>query len=140
MQAFTRISEKPINIHSGVHAPDVVVVLDPSLLESVDVAEGLKEDGLLLVNTWKTAREVREKCGCESATVATVGATAIALDSLGLPMPNLPMLGALLKLKELVDMEKLVKGIRKKMEHKIGEEKTRANIEGVKKAYEEVKT
>jgi pyruvate ferredoxin oxidoreductase gamma subunit len=140
MQAFTRISKTPINIHSGVHAPDVVVVLDPSLLESIDVTEGLKEDGLLLVNTAEEAGEVREKCGCEKVQVATVNATAIALDCLGLPMPNLPMLGALLKLKDLVDLGELEKGIRKKMEHKIGRDKTRANIEGVRKAYEEVKT
>lgn len=140
MQAFTRISEKPINIHSGVHAPDVVVVLDPSLLDTIDVIEGLKEDGLLLVNTDDDPKDVRDRCGCNNATVATVDATAIALDCLGLPMPNLPMLGALLRLRELVGLEELEKGIRKKMEHKIGQDKTRANIEGARKAYEEVKT
>jgi pyruvate ferredoxin oxidoreductase gamma subunit len=139
MQAFTRISEKPIDIHSGVHAPDVVVVLDPSLLDTVDVTQGLDEQGLLLVNTTDSPESIREKCGCQ-ARVATVNATAIALDSLGLPMPNLPMLGALLKLREIVSLAELKKGVHKKMEHKIGKDKTEANIRGVEKAYEEVKS
>ena len=140
MQAFTRISEDPINLHSGVHEPDIVVVLDPSLLSTVDVTAGLKEDGMLLVNTSGDPSQVAEECGCAKERVATVDASRISTETLGRAMPNLPMLGALVKIREIIGFDELEQGIRKKMEHKIGKEKTDANIRGARRAWEEVKT
>jgi pyruvate ferredoxin oxidoreductase gamma subunit len=139
MEAFTRISRRPINIHSGIENPDVVVVIDPTLLESIDVTAGLKEEGLLLVNSSREPEEIRKKLGVQGPAVASVDATAIALDTLGLPIPNLPMLGALLQLREIVPLEALEERVREKLGAKIGEEKTEANIEGVRRAREEVR-
>lgn len=137
IKAFTRISEKPIKIHSGVKSPDIVVVIDPTLLESMDVTEGIK-NGLLLVNTKESSERIREKLDFKDGKIGTVDATWIALDTLGLPMPNLPMLGALLKVNPLVDLNVLKKKIRKKFTKKIGKKKTDANVKGVKRAHEEV--
>jgi pyruvate ferredoxin oxidoreductase gamma subunit len=105
----------------------------------VDVTQGLPEDGILLVNTTSSPQEVREQLELHTGTVGTVDATTIALETLKQPMPNLPMLGALLKVNPIVSLDDLEASVRHKFEKKIGEEKVRANLEGVRRAYEEVK-
>jgi pyruvate ferredoxin oxidoreductase gamma subunit len=82
---------------------------------------------------------VRKKTGFKRGKVATVDATQISLDTLGRPMPNMPMLGALLKVTPLVELDVLYEKIKAKFLKKIGEEKTNANISGIKRAYQEVK-
>jgi pyruvate ferredoxin oxidoreductase gamma subunit len=139
MKAYNRVSKHPIVIHSGVETPSVVVVIDPTLLGIVDVTQGLPEDGILLVNTTSSPQEVREQLELHTGTVGTVDATTIALETLKQPMPNLPMLGALLKVNPIVSLDDLEASVRHKFEKKIGEEKVRANLEGVRRAYEEVK-
>ena len=137
IRTFTRISEKPINLHCGVDNPEYVVVIDPTLI-SPSVAEGLTSQGILLVNTAESPAVVREQTGFKEGKVATVDATKISLDTLGRPMPNLPMLGALVKVVPLVKLDALYEKIKAKFSKKIGEEKTNANIIGIKRAYEEV--
>jgi len=139
MRAFNRISEKPIYIHSSVTNPEVVVVIDPTLLGAIDVAEGLGDDGILLVNTDKSPEEIRKIANFKKGKVGTVDATKIALETLKLPMPNLPMLGAFLKVNSLVTIEQLSERVKAKFLKKIGEEKTSANLQGIKRAYSEVK-
>ena len=138
IRTYTRISAKPINLHCGVTNPEYVVVIDPTLL-SPNVAEGLTDKGALLVNTIESVDLVRQKTGFKEGKVATVDATKISLDTLGKPMPNMPMLGALLKIAPLVELDALYERIKAKFLKKIGEEKTKANIAGIKRAYEEVK-
>jgi len=138
IRTYTRISKEPINLHCGVTNPEYVVVIDPTLL-SPNVAEGLTDKGALLVNTIESVDSVRQKTGFKEGKVATVDATKISLDTLGRPMPNLPMLGALLKVVPLVELDALYERIKAKFLKKIGEEKTKANIAGIKRAYEEVK-
>ncbi|NQT95574.1 MAG: 2-oxoacid:acceptor oxidoreductase family protein [Candidatus Omnitrophica bacterium] len=139
IRTYTRIDDKPITIHCSVKEPEVVVVIDPTLLNTVDVTEGLKEDGILLVNSAEEPKVIREKLKFNKGKVATVDATKISLETLGIPMPNTPMLGALEKVKPLVSIDKLIDKIKAKFLKKIGEEKTNANIEGIKRAYEETK-
>ena len=136
MRSYTRISTQPINLHCGVVNPQYVVVIDPTLL-SPAVAEGLTEQGVLLVNTSESGECVRKKAGFKGK-VATVDATKISLDVLRQPMPNMPMLGALLKVAPLVKLDVLYEKIKTKFLKKIGEEKTNANIAAIKKAYEQV--
>jgi len=137
IRCFTRIADKAITIHSPVTDPQIVVVIDPTLLDSIDVTEGLKEDGVILVNSDQDPKAIREKLKFKHGKVATVNATKISLETLGIPMPNTPMLGALLKVKEIVSMDVLKNQVRHKFLKKIGEEKTSANIDGIKRAYEE---
>ncbi len=138
IQAYTRISDQAINIHSGVTNPEIVVVIDSTLL-SPKVLEGLPEDGVLIVNSPESPKDVRKSLGYEGGKVASVDATKIALETVKIPMPNTPMLGALLKVRPIVPMEALEGKIRKKFLKKIGEEKTNANLEAIKRAYNEVK-
>lgn len=140
IRTYTRISDRQINIHSPVTDPEIVAVIDPTLLESVNVTEGLGEDGVLIVNTTESPGEVRKKTNFKGGKVAVCDATKIALETLGKPIPNTPMLGALLKVKPLVSVEALEKEVKKKFLKKIGEEKTEANIKAIRRALEETKT
>ncbi|MCQ9208230.1 MAG: 2-oxoacid:acceptor oxidoreductase family protein [Omnitrophica bacterium] len=137
IRTYTRISEKPINLHCSIANPEYVVVIDPTLV-TPKVVEGLTDKGVLLVNTNEPIESVRKKTGFQGGKVACVDATKISLDTLGRPMPNMPMLGALLKVAPLVKLDVLYEKIRAKFLKKIGDEKTNANIAGVKRAYEEV--
>lgn len=138
IRTYTRISEKPINLHCSVTNPEYVVVIDPTLI-SPAVVEGLSDKGVLIVNSQESIDAVRKKTGFKMGKVATVDATQISLDTLGRPMPNMPMLGALVKVVPLVKLDTLFERVKAKFLKKIGEEKTNANIKGIKRAYQEVK-
>ncbi|MFH1479127.1 MAG: 2-oxoacid:acceptor oxidoreductase family protein [Candidatus Omnitrophota bacterium] len=139
MKAFTRISEEPIYLHSSVTNPDIVVVIDPTLLGAIDATEGLGDKGILLVNTEKSPQDIRKELNFTKGKVGTVDATKISLETLGQPMPNMPMLGTLLKINSIVSIDELTERVKAKFLKKIGEEKTNANIAGIKRAYSEVK-
>jgi len=104
--AFNRVDDKQIKIRSGIYHPDVVVVLDESLVALVDVAEGLKPTGILLVNTTKTLAELKKNIKF-SGKIATCDATGIAWKELGVPITNTTMLGALLKVTGVVKIDSL---------------------------------
>jgi len=139
IRTYTRISARKINIHSSVINPDIVVVIDPTLLVASNAAEGLTEDGILVVNTPETARTIREKSKYKKGKIAVCDATKISLEMLGISMPNTPMMGALLKAKGVVSIEALEGRVRNKFLKKIGEEKTEANIKAIRRAYEQTK-
>lgn len=139
IRTFTRISSRKINIHSPVTSPDIVVVIDPTLLEVAHPAEGLGDEGILVVNTSESVETIRKKSKYAKGKVAVVDATKVSLETLGMSMPNTPMLGALLKAKMVVPMEALDGIVRGKFLKKIGAEKTEANIKAIKRAYEETK-
>jgi pyruvate ferredoxin oxidoreductase gamma subunit len=129
---FNRVDDKQIKIRSGIYHPDVVVVLDKSLVALVDVCEGLKPEGILLVNTTKSLEELKQdiKFG---GKIATVDATGIAWKELGVPITNTTMLGALLKVIGSVKFESLT--------HPIGERFGRIaskNMAAAKAAYDQV--
>ncbi len=139
IRSYTRISDSSINIHSGVTNPETVVVIDPTLLTS-QVLEGLPKDGILVVNTPDMPSEVRKRlCVEETIKIATVDATKIALETVKIPMPNTPMLGALVKVMPVVSLEAVMEKVKGKFLKKIGQDKTNANIEAVRRAYNEVK-
>lgn len=139
MKAYTRISDEPIYVHSAIENPDVVIVIDPTLLGAADVTDGLEDDGILLVNTDKSPLDVRKTVGFKHGKVGTVDATKIALETLKIPMPNMPMLGAFLKVNSIVSIDEVSDIVKAKFIKKLGEEKTKANIEGIKRAYRELK-
>jgi len=132
VQAFVRISSnQPIRNRAGVTQPDVVVVLDPGLLSIVDVTSGLKKNGIVVLNTIKQAGQIRQEFGIGSA-LATVDATRIARELLGVPITNTTMIGALVRATELVKLESLFEPTRRRFA-RLAER----NIEAMKRAYEE---
>ena len=138
IRSYTRISGQPIKIHSGVENPEAVVVIDPTLATAA-VLEGLGKDSFVVINTPDSPAEIRKKLNYQEGKLATVDATQISLEETGIPMPNTPMLGALLKVFPIVSLEGLEKKVSAKFVKKIGQEKTQANIEAIRRAHAEVK-
>ena len=106
LMAFLRISDKPIRLREKIYEPDVVVVLDPALLATANVKNGLKPKGTLVANSSKSVSDVRGECGFTGRT-AVVDATKIAEEEMGVPITNTTMLGALLKAAGLVKKDSL---------------------------------
>lgn len=140
IKAYTRISDTPIFIHSGVTNPDAVAVLDITLLDVVDVAEGLPETGALLVNTNQEPGLIRKKLGLKNGKVYTVDATSISLEILGRNLPNMPMVGALIKALPVFSVDTLIAGVQKKFGKKFSSKIIEGNVSAIRKAYEEVKS
>ncbi len=105
--AFLRISEEPIRTRTMIYEPDMVLVLDPSILRLVDVGAGLKEDGIIVANSKYSGAELQKELGIK-AKFAVVNATKIAMEELGLPITNTTMIGALLKMREFVTVEDMI--------------------------------
>jgi pyruvate ferredoxin oxidoreductase gamma subunit len=106
LMAFLRISDEPIRLREKIYQPDVVVVLDPALLASGNVKDGLKEGGTLVANSSKGIADVQGECGFAGRT-AVVDATKIAEEEMGVPITNTTMLGALLKAVDVVEVDSL---------------------------------
>ena len=137
IRAYTRISTSPIRQHCQVTEPDAVVVLDPTLIGVVDFTDGLKADGVLVVNTPLSPTELRERLGFNGGRVIVIDATRIAMDAMGRNIPNTPMIGALLKAIEAVSKEDIIEGIRNRLGPRVGEKMAEANVEALERAYKE---
>ncbi len=130
--AFLRVSDQPIRTRTVIQKPDIVVVLDPSLLRAVDVTVGLKENGKIIINSRKSPAELKAEFGFRWP-VAAVNATRIARETIGLPITNTAMIGALLKVTPVVNLG----SVTKQLEERFGV-RGRANMEAVKRAYDEI--
>jgi pyruvate ferredoxin oxidoreductase gamma subunit len=141
VQSFNRLSDGPITVHCGITNPQIVLVLDPTLMASVDVAQGLPEDGSLIVNTSKSAREIRKEINLKGANIYTVDASAISQEKIGRDIPNTPMLGALVKVSQLLDFDKMMENTEDKLKKKFASkpEIVKGNLAAIKAAYEQVK-
>ncbi len=130
--AFNRISpDQPIRRRAEVTQPDVVVVLDPGLLSIVHVSSGLKDNGIVVINTRKTAEQIRSELGI-TGKLATVDAMRIARELLGVPIVNTTMLGALIRATNVVTLESVVEPLHRRF-GRLAER----NITAMKRAYEE---
>lgn len=139
IKAFTRISDSPIEVHTNIEHPDIVIVLDDSLLDIVDVTEGLKPDGVLIVNTCSPPEQVKRALGlADTQTVACVDASGIALDTIRRDIPNTPIVGALIKVTGVIDVDVFKTLLAKNLSKKFGQEMIDANFAAVDRAYEEV--
>ena len=139
IKAFTRISDAPIEIHNNITNPQVVIVLDETLLDIVDVAEGISDDGTIIVNTCSPADQVKKALGVgDNVRVAVVDASGIALDTIKRDIPNTPMVGALSKLTGVVDLEAVNGLLAKTFGKKFGQDIIDANLTSVRRAFEEV--
>lgn len=139
VRSFTRLSSKPITIHSQIETPDVVVVLDSTLLGTVPVTEGLKDDGILIVNTPLSPPEVRRVTDYPKGRVFTVDASHIAIEEMGRNITNTPMLGAFARATGLFDLEALVEQVRAWFGHKVSPEMVEANLRALRRAAREVR-
>jgi 2-oxoacid:acceptor oxidoreductase gamma subunit (pyruvate/2-ketoisovalerate family) len=134
--AFTRISTEPIRMHCSVYNPDVVAILDPTLLKTVPVTEGLNKDGIVIINSKDSLGEIRKSLNSEKGKVWAVSATDIAIKILGMPITNTAMLGTVARATGIVSLETLDRIIKERFRRDLGEK----NFAVVKEAYQEVRS
>ena len=116
--AYNRISKDVIRVHSNIYTPDLVVVVDETLLHSVNVTAGLKEEGAIIINSPKTAEELRPLLNGYKGKVFTVDARRISVEALGKNFPNSPMLAAAVAVSGVMSQEEFLKEMRESYQHK----------------------
>ncbi|HOA15306.1 MAG TPA: 2-oxoacid:acceptor oxidoreductase family protein [Bacillota bacterium] len=143
MQAFNRISDEEITVHSNVQEPSIVVILDQTLIgaTNVSVTGGVPENGTFIVNTQLPSAEIRKKLGVgKAAKVYTIDATQISIDTIGRFMPNTPMIGALVKATGLLDWDLVIQETRNKLAKKFSKDVIDKNVLAMERAYKEVRS
>lgn len=134
VQAFLRVSDEPVRVRAEVTSPDIVVVLDDTLIHVVNVTAGLKEKGLVVVNTKQSEGDIRTAMNYKGR-LATVDALTIALAALKVPITNTTMIGAFLCATNLVPLDAIILQI----EHRFNPKLAERNIVALKRAFEETK-
>ena len=132
--AYNRISDAPITIHINIYEPDYVVVVDDTLLESVDVTAGLKEEGAIVINTTKNYDYLKNVLNGYKGKVYTIDARAISMEALGKYFPNTPMLAAIVKVSGIMTDEEFLNDMQGSFKHKFA--KKPEVIEGNMKALQ----
>ena len=139
--AYNRISDNKIRIHSNIYEPDYAVVLDETLIESVDVTAGLKDTGAIVVNTSKSPDEVKKTLGGYNGKVCTIDARVISEECIGRYFPNTPMLAAIVKVAGVMDDATFIKDMETSLQHKFDDKPQviEGNMNAFKRAQSEVK-
>lgn len=130
--AYNRISREPIRVHSNIYTPDLVMVVDETLLHSVDVTAGLGQEGSIIINTAKSKQEILPLLNGYQGNVYTIDARMISEETLGKNMPNTPMLAAAVAVTGVMDWDAFVKEMQLSFQHKFA--KKPEVIEGNMKA------
>ena len=136
--AFTRVSDAPIQIYAGIEHPQIVVVLDPSLLGIVDVTKGAPADAIVLVNSEMSPAELRKHYHLEGFHYYTIAATRIAVETIKRAIPNTPMVGALTRITGLFPIDEVVAFLRADFGKKFPPKVVEGNINAITRSYEEV--
>lgn len=138
--AYNRISKNPIRVHSNIYTPEYVVVVDETLLHSVDVTAGLKEDGAIIINTPKSPEEVRPLLNGYQGRIFTVDARKISMETLGKNFPNSPMLAAAVAVTGVMPREAFIADMRASYEHKFAKkpEVIEGNMQALARAFDVV--
>lgn len=140
MRGYTRISDSPIRRHCMIDKPGVVIVLDPTLLDSpaAGVAAGADAGTVFLVNTTEKPAAIAQKLKVPGARVYTVDATGIALDTIGRPIPNMPMIGALLAVNDVLSLEELKGALVVQLSSKFSQAVIDGNLAALDRANKEL--
>ena len=141
LTAYNRISDTPIRIHSNIYYPDYVVVVDDTLLESVDVTAGLKETGAIVINTTKSEDHLKKALKGYKGDIYTIDARKISEEALGKYFPNTPMLAAIIKVAKIMTDEELLEDMKGSFKHKFAKkpEVIDGNMKALEMALKEVK-
>lgn len=139
--AYNRISDNPIRVHSNIYDPEYVVVVDESLLETVDVTKGLKEDGAIVVNTAKDKEEIRPHLRGYKGKLYTIDARKVSMETLGKYFPNSPMLASIVKVSGVMDEDVFLREMEASFKHKFAKkpEVIEGNMQALRMALKEVK-
>ena len=138
--AYNRLSQEKINVYSNIYKPNIVVVVDESLVETVDVTAGAKEDGAIIVNTHRTPNEVKEMLGGYHGNIYTIDAAAISKRNIGKNVPNTPLLAAVVKVSDIMQPEEFFSNMHDSFAHKFASkpEVIQGNLNAIQDAWKEV--
>jgi pyruvate ferredoxin oxidoreductase gamma subunit len=136
-KTFVRISKQEIRTHESIIDPDVVMVLDETILDSETVTASLKHDEVLIINSQKTAAELKDKLNF-SGKIFAVDANGISMEIVGQPRPNTVILGKFVQVTEVAGLESVIAEFEKIFSAKIGKEATDKNIQAIEKAYDTI--
>ena len=139
--AYNRISSTPITVHSNIYEPDYVVVVDDTLLDSVNVTAGLKETGAIVINTTKTPEDLKKSLNGYNGSVYTIDARKISMETLGRYFPNTPMLAAIVKVSGVMTDDEFLNDMKGSFQHKFAKkpEVIDGNMKAIAMALKEVK-
>ena len=139
--AYNRISDDPITVHSNIYEPDYVVVVDDTLLETVDVTAGLKTNGAIVINTTKSEDYLKSVLKGYKGQVYTIDARKVSTQALGRYFPNTPMLAAIVKVTGIMNDEDFLKDMEGSFKHKFAKkpEVIDGNMKALEVALKEVK-
>lgn len=139
--AYNRISDDPITVHSNIYEPDYVVVVDDTLLETVDVTAGLKTNGAIVINTTKSEDYLKSVLKGYKGKVYTIDARKVSTQALGRYFPNTPMLAAIVKVTGIMNDEDFLKDMEGSFKHKFAKkpEVIDGNMKALEVALKEVK-
>lgn len=138
--AYNRISNSPITIHSAIYEPNYVVVVDDTLLDTVDVTAGLKEGGAIVINTTNDAETLKKKLNGYKGGIYTIDARSISIDALGKYFPNTPMLAAIVKVSGVIPEDQFLADMEGSFKHKFAKkpEVIDGNMKALKNTLEKV--
>lgn len=138
--AYNRIDDKPIRIHSNIYEPDFVVIVDDSLLTSIDVTAGLKKDGAIIINSSSTPEDLKKYLKGYEGKVYTIDASKISMETLNANFPNTAMLAAVVKVTKIMTEEELLSNMEDSFKHKFSRkpEVIEPNMIALKRALSEV--
>lgn len=138
--AYNRISDVRCSVHCNIENPDYVVVVDETLLDSVDVTHGLSPEGAVIVNTAHSPAQIREKLRGWQGRVCTIDARRISEETLGKNFPNTPMLAAAVKVSGVLEEAKFKKDMEDSFHHKFATKPqvVAGNMAALVQAWEEV--
>lgn len=141
MTAYNRISPEPIEVHSNIYEPDYVVVVDDTLLSSVDVTNGLKKDGAIVINSTKELEEIKSLLKNYEGSIYEIDAKKISEEALGKYFPNIPMLAAIVKIANIMPEDDFIKNMEASFKHKFAKkpEVIDGNMKALKVALSQVK-
>lgn len=139
--AYDRISDQEIRVHSNIYEPNYVVVVDETLLHTVDVTHGIKKGGAILINTERSSEELMPELNGYEGRIYTINAREICDHTLGQYFPNTPMLAAIVKITGIMELDRFLEEMKKSLQHKFAKkpEVLEGNMKALKMALEEVK-
>ena len=138
--AYTRIDDQPPSVRGPVESPGLVLVLDPSLIGNVDVLEGMAPGSAVVVNSIRSPEDEQKRLVRDDVVICTVDATAISLELIGRALPNTPMLGALLEVFPVVNLETMVEAVRKQLRGLFPDRIVDGNIAALHRGFESAKS
>ncbi len=140
LRAFNRISDKPLRLHCPVTKPNIVVVVDATLLDSVKITDGTPDDAAFIVNSSKDPKAIRDKIKAKpTQKIFTIDATKISIETIGRPMPNASLVGTVAKVSGLLSLEAALNDVKKSFGEKFPQKIIDGNLEATRRGYEEVK-